>query len=1092
MFRKTKLSSAVAIALTAAVSATMLTGLTGCNLTDAGSSLTSGSVNTVTNPKGTIVGNVVDTNGLALSGVNVYAAGQKTTTDVGGNYRFNNVGVVNTAGADANTGHAPIVVTIEAPAGYLGASVDVSPNAQVDGTIADTVTQNGATLFIDGYIASTGSVALPALTSRVIGVLRDEVTGEPIDGATVFLDMTAVTSSSVQQGTVIGFQAVPFTATTGADGTFAFDNMPADSSLRLAAQLDENTVLEIVGAPISANTDDESVVFDFGNVQANRVVHKDDINPFVISVNGVQDKNANPGVFNDDIDGTFATGGIVINFSEPLIVGEVDDNSFVPYVYDTQGGVDGTGAYLAVDTTNSGIAADGMSMTVATTDPIPAGHTVEINLLRADFQDLAENVISIGGTGEVGFASHQAANSIGDALYRLDLKIFDSIDTDANDVTLTQMSEDTLGTNDFDAVQVSNDSFTDVEDGSTNGTFHQLDSADNDAGGFIDAEERKSAVVAALGADSVVSSTGRVTFTPDNATEYEILVFAPNGNDNNAAVITIGSTPDGDVAISAPNGGNNSFTIDGLNGSIVPIELLVTNVEPGTVLRITPSDDLGNPGTSTSVTLVDNVTPTTSLQDGYNQTGDDTTNAVTSITFGGGGENSNIGSSTIGVPVWAVTAGLLDNKVYDGTTVVSVNIDGVSDNDLQAELMENNTVDTTGSGLPFITPAPAGPYDATAYAAFTLDRTVGFAMTEDVTVTGTPAFSGTNATITNYVENNDVQVNDDAGVVNVDLVIGDVDDIVALAADDGAVVNFATAITDEAGNVAVDASVAIRDDLPPMIVSAVYNGTNFVVTFNEAVDINFAVDVLPLTGFGDLGLTNSSLDGTATILTVLPEVGAAPTGAWIDDAIVANADTFGDLDRATVFNLSQYSETGTVTYTVQNANNSEGHAVLSAVDINDVNGNDWTNDPSNITSYATFAAIDATGDFEVSTSPANLTAGATTASLVYVFTHPLDVATVFATCATAGLITETNGNFNIAGGTAGTDGAANCFTSASGIVTSTGASYVASTRTLTVNLGFPAVASGDDITWTAGNAVGEYDSVNTVPAADASLSLTTN
>jgi len=70
---------------------------------------TSGSTDQITNPKGTVVGNIQDTNGTLLPGVTVNVAGLTATTDMGGNYRFDNVGVLNAGDSES---HAPLPETI--------------------------------------------------------------------------------------------------------------------------------------------------------------------------------------------------------------------------------------------------------------------------------------------------------------------------------------------------------------------------------------------------------------------------------------------------------------------------------------------------------------------------------------------------------------------------------------------------------------------------------------------------------------------------------------------------------------------------------------------------------------------------------------------------------------------------------------------------------------------------------------------------------------------------------------------------------------------------------------------------------------------
>ncbi|MDH5710277.1 MAG: hypothetical protein OEZ15_01245 [Gammaproteobacteria bacterium] len=1083
MLRKTKLSSAVVIALATTVSVTMLTGLTGCKLNEGGTSITGGQTSTINNPRGTVVGNVQDTNGNPIANADVYLAGQKVRTDMGGNYRFNSVPVTNTTGTGSDTSNGTLVVTVVPPAGYLGATVTVTPEAQMNnngdnggGSI------NPVSAFIDGFIASAGTAVVPGLTSTVTGVLRNSTSQEPIPNTLVSLDLVNVTGGanaqeSASNGTTAGYQTFAYTATTAADGSFTISNVPNDSQLRFEVEGHSFVSIAYNAAGNNVETSGEDVSTNVGNLLVSVDTQDDTAAPYVVRVEGVQDQNAGTGQLNDDIDGTT---GLVIHFSEAMDGAQVDANSVA--LYDTS-----NGAYIAV--TSATMAADGRSMTITTATAIPAAANFDINFLRADFMDLAGNSIAaVAAANDVGFDSVITSAANATDTYRLNLRVFQQLNTNANAVTLAQLTTDATGSDDDAAVQASNAAFADVRD--ANDGFQQLNSSDDDDTlNGSDAGERLNALVVASGGTSLVADVARIDFTPDNASYYEVTIVDENGVANNAAVITLDSNPDGATLTDL---GGNTFEISALNGSTATIEMVVAGVAVGDVVEITPFDDWGYAGASNTVTLTDQVPPTAVLQNSYN-TAPGTGSQVVSVTFGNGGELSNIGSSIVGLPILNVTPQLLDNMETDGAGgSQTVNVDGVADNNLIYELIANGVVDPA-TGLPYLAGVALNatdPYDATAYAAMNLARTMGFNMSEDVTVSADAAFTGTNASLTNFVESNDVTVNDAGATVNVDLVLADVDDVFKLAADDNSVVDFAGVIADNSGNVAVDASVVINDLTPPMVVSAVYDGTSIVVTFNEPVNMDLAVDTLTIGGMS-FGLTNASFNATNTVLTILPEddTWVAPatagnaTGAWIDETGLGNAallDGYANLNRGAVFSLAQYPETA-VAYTVQGISNTEGHALLTYNSIEDAHGNTWVTNSAGVT-YTGFAAIDATGAFEVVTGPAAPAAGATTASLTYTFTHPLDVATVFGACATPGLVTETNGNFSIAGGTAGVDGVANCFTSTSGAVTSTGASYTAATKTLTVNLGFPAVVSTDAIAMIPAT-VGEYDSVDTFVTA---------
>jgi len=1095
MLRKSKLSSAVAIAIAATVSVTTLTGCI-----DEGStsiSRTSGSAEIITNPKGSVVGNVQDTNGNPLAGVTVGIAGQTTTTDALGNYRFANVGVTNAAGADASIGHDDLLVTVAAPTGYLGAYVRVDPNAQIDGSNANEVRENTTTLFIDGFVAQAGTAVLPALSSTVTGILRNNTTHEPIPGMLVTLDLEEVGDNGTGQNdhdqgvdhddVDAGYQTFAYTATTNPDGSFTIFNVPADSELRIEVEGHEvngqsyngNTVAT---SHVHVNTNDEDTTANVGNLLVTPHSQIDDAAPYVISVVGVQDQQATPGQFNDDLDGTAATGSIVINFSEAMASAEVDANSVV--VYDTTNAV-----YIVV--TSATMAADNRSMTIETTSAIPEGATFDVNMLRADFQDLAgNNIDDIDGPNstpldDVNFDSVFTSAANGSDIYRLTLRTFRQINTSASGVTLAQLSTDATGSDDDMLVQASNAAFADVWD--DGGDFQQLNASDDDdTFGGADSEERLNDLAVALGASGVTGNSTRINFTPIDASEYQITVTR-DGTANVAAAASIiaDTNPDG-VTTNYPGG--NVFEITDLNGGTSTIQLVMNSVEPGDVVEITPFDDLGYAGSPNTLVLVDNVAPTAVLQNAYgadpSQSG-----ATTSVTFGDGGELSNGGTSVVGMPVW-----LLDNLVADNDgdgNPDNINAgDGSgaiqpSDNNLLFELMENNVDDVSvgGSGVPYITPNANGPYDATAFAAMNTARTGGFSMSEDVTLTGTPIFSGTNATLSGYAENMDVTRNDDNGIVNVDLINADIDDVFMLAADTGSTVDFgAGAITDTAGNVSVEATVVIRDDMPPMVVSAVYSGTSVVVTFNEAVNIDLANDTINISGV-DLGLTLATMSAGNTVLTIIPEDDRAgqATGSWIDEANPAvGLDGYGDLNRAVVFFMAQYAEVLSPAYTLQGTSLTEGHAVLNTDFVEDTMGNDWIGENAGVT-YATFAAIDTTGAFDV-TEP-TVTATGTLTSISYSFDHPLDVLSAFASC--GGTVSESTGDFTI--NNVATDA---CFELNGAPVVSVNATYSGTTDILTVNLVSVAVVATDTIRWLANGAAapatgvsgvvtGEYDSVDT-------------
>lgn len=1053
MFRKTKLSSAVAVTLAASVSMTMLTGLTGCKLLDSGgSAITSGSTTQITNPIGTVVGNVQDTNGNPLSGVTVSVAGETTTTDAAGNYRFIDLGVTNAEGADGDTNQPYLLVTVSAPAGYLGASVSVAPEAIFDGTNANTVLQNGTTVFVDGFIASAGTAVLPALTSTVTGILRNNLTEEPIANATISLDMEEVLDSGTgqevsQDGISTGYQTLAYTTTTGADGSFTLANVPNDSYLQVNVLIDASTGATVNAVSFNSNggdwvrTDDENISTDVGNILVTPNPKIDDVAPFVTQIEGLQDQfysgGVNRGVFNDDLDGT---QGIVIWFSEAMAVTEVDANSVL--VYDLT-----VGAYVTVTTAT--MATDGMSMAITTAAAIPAGSMVDINFLRADFQDLSGNLISdITGTGElddVGVDLNMPSQiAQGDDIYRLQVRIFQQINSLASAVTQTQLATDDTGTDDDESLQASNVSFNDVWDDAMG--FSQLNSADEDAmlGGVTpsDAEVRLNELANALNAGSTVTAdVTRVRFTPVDASRYEIKVLDEDGINlldyqgtstplAGTPVITLDTNPDDVTDNLNGNGTSSVFELTDIDGSTSVLELVIENVKPGYSVEVTPYDDLNYSGSLNVLTLLDNVEPTTVIQDSYGVTPDNS-GVVTSVSFGDGGELSNTGSATVGTPYLNVTPQLIDNLDADGDIVLDPGTGSNADDDSYAEELYARNTEVTPNTNPRTNylDAIANTYDATGYTAMAADlaRTIGVAMSEDVASLGTPTYTGA-AAVSNYTILNDVNIADGsdldgtAGVdpvhlVWADLVTFDVTDVLALAADDGATMGFA-GMTDNAGNVAgtgtnANANVIIRDAMPPMVTQADYDGQSVTITFNERV-VPVVNDVITI-GANTITLTpamvathEAKTAGTQNVLTVALD---DPS----DDGTIADLGTTfnGSYADITLMGLAQnYTESAY-------AGGDALHVSLNTSEISDVNGNDWDagdgkDESAGITTPVFAAHSSVAAAFTVNTSaPTAFTAETAVIgdqiTFTVIFSHAVDMRQLCTPAQSAtGIVTTTN------------------------------------------------------------------------------------
>jgi hypothetical protein len=144
--------------------------------------------------------------------VRVYAAGQRTTTDVGGVYIFSDIPVESSS---------EIQITIAAPAGYLGATVTVAVEESIE----------------PGFILSAETVILPQLNGTVKGKLKNSNTGETIVNTEVCLKFVSIE----EQHYVISSENVSYATTnycgnTDTSGIFTISTVPSDSILRYDIQ----------------------------------------------------------------------------------------------------------------------------------------------------------------------------------------------------------------------------------------------------------------------------------------------------------------------------------------------------------------------------------------------------------------------------------------------------------------------------------------------------------------------------------------------------------------------------------------------------------------------------------------------------------------------------------------------------------------------------------------------------------------------------------------------------------------------------------------------------------------------------------------
>lgn len=792
----------------------------------------------VSNPRGSITGLVTDTNGYPIEGATVYLGNNTAVTNAGGQYYFDDVAVTQTVKNDTDGYAQALSLTILPPSGYLRATVTVQPQAQIfTGTQEDSAVEGPITTFIDGFNASAGTAVLPALTASVEGVLRHAETGEALGNVLVGLDMVStsigVDQEQPQDGVTTSYGTQGYTATTSSNGSFSFSNVPADAILRLAAQGYE--------VEASADTSDEHTGVNLGSVDATPILSADTISPWVKMVQEVVDQNAGTGMLRK---GT--TNSITLQFSERMANG-LDGQSVVVR--------DVTGATYLNSTLSFNSNRD--RLTINLSSPAPEGHDLDILLLVDDFQDVAQPSNALTTGTDIGF-DQIITTAQGSTYVKLSLKAYKEANQDATQVTdFTQQERDEYGVDNLGLVQAINSAFADVDDDREG--IHQLNSAlDYDGINGADSAERLTALLGQIagtvglaGDTTVHVDNALVHFEPTNASYYRIEVLDKDNESKWNAL----------AAKELKGPGELDTTIDPDFGQVVAhgantVELLFDGVVPGDKVVVTPFDDFGYAGNPSTLLLVDNVPPTTALQTSYGA-GDQDSGLVVALQYGSGGEQSAISNVEVGTPYLDLTPRLFGevNGTSDGSQGDEDYINTFK------RLFEYNTRNPFGSNNQtvaqgdYFIEADTGIYDRLGFAAWKagadLNRTVGVAFTEALAddLLLEPLYEQVAGTVVpeNFVVNNHVFRNDnDSFAVNADLVQFDVSDIYTFALQEsGAVIDFTDSVADKAGNVATaDANpkVVVRDMVPPMVESAVFEGRNLIVVFDKVIDIDAIED----------------------------------------------------------------------------------------------------------------------------------------------------------------------------------------------------------------------------------------------------------
>lgn len=1006
-----------------AAATVLITGMSGCGDSTSTSNDTSvtdatNSGTKITNPKGTVTGLVQDTNGNPLAGVVVYLADMTTTTNAGGLYTFNDVSVTNTVGADAATANNILSLTIAAPAGYIGATVRVSPSAQLDSAEGATTT-SGTETFIDGYMAQAGTAVLPALNSSVTGVLRDFATGAVIANTEIVLDFTnggtaaATAQEQAQDGVATTYAVSTYRATTDANGAYSFESIPSDSTFTAYVPGYALTA----GTPVIGFNTDAETALTLADSTVTKIVSSDTIAPLIASVAGsinsvaktstTANTAANLLMLEDD-----TRQIITLNFTESIAnLSQNNENATKSVtVYDWT-----NSTYIDLSAADA-VVISGNTLTLTLPNALTDAQEIDVNLLITDFKDDAGNKLvitdALAPAGIDDNLNYIADTSgLGQAV-RVSLIAYNDLNTNAISVTAqAQQEKDTVGTSadGFDAQRAYSNAFNDTSLPTAN--IAQLN-ADESAARLT----RLSAAQAITA--TVTANTARFTFTPSGAASYNVDV-------KNAAGVAVAPVLDVNRVSVAAAPVLTGTTLNVVSDTTVtPVELVLTAANMGDVITITPLDDFGYTGTPVTIALVDNVAPTTVLQESYMNAQSVSAAAGVVSQFGDGGElTNNFGQAAgAGTPILALTPGLLDNLDAAGNNILSDNTFATGDQTLLRELEVHNGKNTATPPARVITQATV--YDATAYPVFAanLSRKIGVAFSEDVNLSGvTPSYNGSDITAGSYVAINDVTV-DDAGVAatgsavgteaglgaNVDLVEFATTNVLDLANNNhGKVLSF-DGIKDNSGNVADNADVVLSDNMPPFVTKSTYDG-DLVLVFNEAITtpttaVPVTINVRNLTNTKSTNLTLTDLNkvtGTTSNWSLSTDGKTLTIGSPIIALSPIAGGVLGDT-LSTLFDAGSYIESAVSGDTV-----SRQHAIVTFANVQDTAAGK-TNSWSEWTTLATqdigdakfdlvmpsFAAIDMIGEFKFDTTATKFKIGTalnTTQEVVWTFTHPIKV-----------------------------------------------------------------------------------------------------
>lgn len=937
-FYKTKVALAVVVSL----------GLAACGggddstATSNSNASTDATQNTVENQEnltGSVAGIVVDSFGNPVEGAVVALGTSTATTDISGHYQLDGIAVTNVNGVNNEGNEADDDVTqtlflTVTKDGHLVSHISVTPQAQVNNTggqgqgdgVGDA--QDGGNsdvtiqTFVDGFMAEAAPAILVAEAASASVVLRSCTSGLPVADAKVIVTVSDIDflalnvagdelndHSYTNNGSLIAVATKEYAATSNAEGVVSFANLPIHSDFNVSVE----------GYSVTAGTLSTNGIEESGDLSIQcitEVVDEDDVAPYLAFVTGglstvgtgeYGTETSEFKVLNKGVDGS-ESSPLVYNFNEPLATGELEPASFV-----VQRSLTAEIGEWQYDAATSTVDEAAGTITVVLSAPLEEGEKVRLLVPQHQIFDTSENGVVDASTAAGSDWTFLDALDNKDAWLQVYACAYKEPSMTASGLTGVQVVDHVTDydggtdTEDYAVARYSaayadgNENVVDIQQ--LNGR-RLLSGSGNIITNTQTDERLEELADAVTGTTSVnvINDVATILVEKGTASSVNIEYFFGDDDFTPATALPSVVTFAGTAAEPLPT--YVSFDVD---GTYVNAEGVVTATQINKVV-LTPVDGFGvaHADEAATITLSDQIPTIPVLQESYGLgNGSPLTSTVSESSVGDGGEHYLLTEETFGAPLIHITPRLLAGTESAWTVAAS----GVAASGLYSDLKADTSTTTIN----------ANAYGQPQWDVWTpAGATMGIAFSEYPMLTATaPVWAGT-AELTGWATVEHSANIDGADIINdgtnADLVTVDINNVMTLSVDandsSANAINFGGAITDRDANVtAASARVVFEDNIPAFVTSAELSGTDFVVTFNEAI-------------------STSSANVAALLAMTITTGGTAPAGPAATVSLEDPQDD-GAATNLTASEVSFSTDAMTVTFDLSGVSFSELQAVFS-------------------------------------------------------------------------------------------------------------------------------------------------------------------